>query len=108
MQRSLITLVKEMQEPIEFHPLSIAIESNSYEHSILFVEENLIQLGNIQRDISVPDSNPQEEYWFDLLELYHRIYNTDEVQGILLKVMNKQERQQFTDILNLKKRGLNE
>jgi DNA-dependent protein kinase catalytic subunit len=37
LQKSLITLMKEMKEKIDFRMLSIAQRSNSYEYSVLFV-----------------------------------------------------------------------
>lgn len=66
----------------------------------------MIRLIDQPINLKLVDSNLEFESWIDLMELYHKIYDTDQVQGVLLKVMKSEERKQFTDILNLKKKGL--
>lgn len=40
------------------------------------------------------------------MELYHHLYETDQVQGVLLRVMGVKQREQMLQIINSKSKGL--
>ena len=113
MQKLLTILCKETGKHLFIDMKKIAELSNSYDYSIMFTEENLIQMGKAftdEIDLAHPEESmestrKEKEVWLDLMELYHKTSEDDHVYAILDKALTSSNKGELTQGLRLKNIG---